>query len=86
MNPFHELESPIIDASIAAQILATLFEDTQVAAAKHPNGQVVLTEHEAEMLGFMIYDLCRRTHQTRKDFQSACDADHEAKSPVAKAA
>lgn len=86
MNLFHELESPIIDASIAAQILATLFEDTQIEAAKHANGQVILTEHEAEMLGFMIYDICRRTHQMRKDFQSAWDVEQESKSAVAKAA
>lgn len=78
MNPFHELETPISDTAMAAQILASLFEDVH-ADSMVKNRQITMTEHEVEMLSFMIYDMCRRTGELRKAFQSAHDIAQQAK-------
>lgn len=72
MNPFHELESPIINTAMVAQILAAMFEDAHMDGDPKPG--VRLTEHEAEMFSFLIYDLCARTTALRKDFQAAFEA------------
>jgi len=73
MNPFHELETPIVNTAIACQVLAAMFEDAHTEAAIKER-EIRLTDHEAEMLSFLIYDLCARTTALRKDFQAAYEA------------
>ncbi|WP_375597560.1 hypothetical protein [Devosia sp. Naph2] len=77
MNEFHEMETPVSDAAMAAQILASLFEDAHTRSATRNSGQIVLSDNEAEMISFMIYDVCRRTHEVHKVFQSAVDAEKQ---------
>ncbi len=81
MTVFHDLESPIINTALAAQVLASIFEDVNFEAANKGQG-IRLTDHEAEMLAFLIYDLCARTKALRKDFDAALEADMANENPA----
>ncbi|GAB5429706.1 MAG: hypothetical protein Devi2KO_31650 [Devosia indica] len=70
LTAFYELESPIHDAVMAAQILAALMEDAH-RSAEGSDRQIVMTEQEENMILFMVYDICRRTHELEKQFTTA---------------
>jgi hypothetical protein len=79
-NPFLGMEEGINDASTAAQLLATLFEmeDERVARSDRP-GPMVIHEHEADLIRFMIYDLCKRTNEVKKTFYALADDETAAR-------
>lgn len=69
-----DLEPAVCDAAMAAQILATLFEDAEEGTdlRKEP---VKLHKMEADQIRFMIYDLCARTQKVQTDFYAAMGAN-----------
>lgn len=86
MSDFSELETPICDTQMVAQILAAMFEDAHQGEEGAGNG-IRLTDHEAELLSFLIYDLCKRTKELRQEFYAALTASMAGKKPqTAKAA
>lgn len=79
MSPFSELETPIYDTAMMAQVLGNVIEELHGAATRRAGGQVMMTDHEAEILAFLVYDLCRRTNDLRKEFQAIFDAEASAR-------
>lgn len=85
-NRFLGMEADISNAATAAQILASLFEaeDERHSLSDNRAGPMVLHDHEADLIRFMIYDLCTRTNEVKKLFYAL--SEEEAASRVAKAA
>lgn len=85
MSDFSELETPIRDTQMVAQILAAMFEDAHQGEEGTGNG-IRLTDHEAELFSFLIYDLCKRTKELRQDFYAAFEASMAERKRAAHAA
>lgn len=76
-NIFTRMETDISDTATAAQILATLFEDQDMRHVQsgNPNRPLTIDVHEADMIRFMIYDMCKRTNELKKQFYSLVKDD-----------
>lgn len=82
-----QLESTITDNAMAAQILASLFETEDLDSVNRGTpGVLVIHEAEADMIRFMIYDLCKRTKELKEEFYELHERDRAAVEPQRKAA